>query len=213
MDITLESLGVEGQDVVIYQPFPYNHPGAPVILCRPNANATGNNYVVVVSGVIECSGQFINLLELLRVATPEDDIRIMLCSPGGNFPASMMLVNSTLACAANVTVISTGEACSAASMWLCLAPKGEAQALSHIMFHKTSHGDYGRTDDIVERAQSINAFCSYIFDKICQKNLLTKEEYDKLVEEKQDLYFRGSIFNERLKTPVQNLSTNTNEVM
>lgn len=118
-------------------------------------------------------------LQLIRMATPEDSIRIVINSPGGVVSIAMAYVNAMAESAANIVTHAEGNVCSAGTiLWLA----GEDRTVSPLtlfMFHNYQGGTWGDGANMHSQVVFEKAY----FERLVERfygGVLSKEEISRI---------------------------------
>lgn len=114
-------------------------------------------------------------LQLIRMATPDDSIRIVINSPGGVVSIAMAYVNAMAESAANIVTHAEGNVCSAGTVLWLASEERTVSPLTMFMFHNYQGGTWG--DGANMHSQII--FEKAYFERLVERfygNVLTEEE-------------------------------------
>ena len=105
-------------------------------------------------------------LQLIRMATPDDSIRIVINSPGGVVSIAMAYVNAMAESAANIVTHAEGNVCSAGTVLWLAGEERTVSPLTMFMFHNYQGGTWG---------DGANMHSQIIFEKAYFEFHLAKE--------------------------------------
>ena len=146
--------------------------------------------------ILEFTEEFKKLeLDLLKKAidtpgwTPE--IRINICSDGGELFSGLAAMNILEKSRVNVITIATG-ACSSAATFMLLGGKERRMGKNaHILIHQLStNGFWGKFEDLKEEMKSCAKFMDTITKTYKEKTKIPEKELGKLM--KKDIYLNSS---------------------
>ena len=118
-------------------------------------------------------------LQLIRMATPDDSIRIVISSPGGVVSIAMAYVNAMAESAANIVTHAEGNVCSAGTVLWLAGEERTVSPLTMFMFHNYQGGTWG--DGANMHSQII--FEKAYFERLVERfygNVLTEEEINRI---------------------------------
>ena len=118
-------------------------------------------------------------LQLIRMATPDDSIRIVINSPGGVVSIAMAYVNAVAESAANIVTHAEGNVCSAGTVLWLAGEERTVSPLTMFMFHNYQGGTWG--DGANMHSQII--FEKAYFERLVERfygNVLTEEEINRI---------------------------------
>jgi ATP-dependent protease ClpP protease subunit len=69
---------------------------------------------------------------------------------------------------------------------------------STLMIHMPSGGQSGKTMDIADECSQLNEYFAYLLRTI-GKGLITEDEFDLIINRREDTFFPADVINERLK--------------
>ena len=118
-------------------------------------------------------------LQLIRMATPDDSIRIVINSPGGVVSIAMAYVSAMAESAANIVTHAEGNVCSAGTILWLAGEERTVSPLTMFMFHNYQGGTYG--DGANMHSQII--FEKEYFDRLISRfydGVLTDEEINRI---------------------------------
>lgn len=114
-------------------------------------------------------------LQLIRMATPDDSIRLVINSPGGVVSVAMAYVNAIAESAANIVTHAEGNVCSAGTVLWLAGTERTVSPLTVFMFHNYQGGTWG--DGANMHSQIL--FEKEYFDRLIDRfynGVLTEEE-------------------------------------
>jgi len=140
---------------------------------------------------------YVDMIQQIRMAQPDDDIFIYLNNRGGLVDTGIQIINSFDECQGVVHTVVDGIAASiAAIMWLA---GHQRTVLNHgsLMLHNFSAGVSGKGHEIMETVMGYNSYILEMF-KLYTTPFLTDEEYAKMIDGK-DYWFSANQIRERLE--------------
>ena len=163
------------------------------VFSRENTSFVHDIYI---SGPIEDAGNYLQPINVLRFASPNDTVRIFLNCPGGNLYTTMQILNAMRDSSATVITIGDGEVASAASLILLSGDQIEIQENCIMMIHNTSCEMGGKTNDITRSAIFNDKQARAMYKKI-YSGFLTDDELNRVMEG-QDYWFDSEEIEKRL---------------
>ena len=177
-------------------------PQTPVIQIYETRNSTNHNdYVVYISQCILNEGNYYaELITLLKTLTSASKVVVYIGSPGGSLYSGAMIASAIRNCKAEVTTVAIGVVASAAALIWSYGKRRIAMPGSMLMFHMSSHGDYGNSAEIKIRAENTVRYVKEIaIDPLVAQGLLTAEEAEIIIDRRRDLYLDSDTINARLE--------------
>ena len=131
----------------------------------------------------------IHLLHILETATPDMTITFYMSGPGGAADVAARMASAIDTTQATVHTVATGDCASTAAMIWSFGHTRYVEPGACVMFHMSSHGDMGNSDNVYHSAVIIqNYIRSMLFDSRIRGVVLTDEEVTQLVEDRRDIY-------------------------
>lgn len=149
---------------------------------------TSVRWVVYITKIGDVS-DYVMLIDILHRATEQDEVVIMLNTPGGNVIAGINVVVAMLACKGKITTIAVGDCASCGSFIWSFGHTIIAGKTSRIMYHQSTHGDLDKSVAVYENAADVIKYLNVLYGMIISKGLITEAEYAKMLTEKADLNF------------------------
>ncbi|QEQ95000.1 hypothetical protein pEaSNUABM56_00225 [Erwinia phage pEa_SNUABM_56] len=118
-------------------------------------------------------------LQLIRMATPDDSIRIVINSPGGGVAIAMAYVNAIAESAANIVTHAEGQVCSAGTILWLASDERTVSPLTIFMFHNYQGGTYGDGANMHSQV----TFEKVYFDRLIDRfygSVLSQEEISRI---------------------------------
>lgn len=159
---------------------------------------TRTHYTVYVDKQINATEQFIPAIEVLRNASEEDTVTIILNTPGGSLAATDSFLHAMRGCRGEITVQGSGYVASAGTLILLEADNVELTNDVIIMFHSASFGAYGQHEQAVKQMQYFDKHLKQFTEK-SYKYFLTDDELNSLLHHNAEIYMGAEEFIERMK--------------
>lgn len=150
---------------------------------EPIGNSTngGTEYMVLLTSSIEDIDLYIDLLELLAVATEKDVINICIDSPGGYVCTGVIISTAILDCKAKVITRACGLCASAGSLIWSAGHFCTVMPTATLMWHMSSHMDMGNSLDIKQNADlQVKYVKELLLNKSLEKGHITEEEINSI---------------------------------
>lgn len=145
-------------------------------------------YKVFINGVIKEPRIYVKLICKLLNASKYDKFDIYFKSPGGSVMSGYMILNAMQTSKAHINTVAYGVIASVASTLWSFGDTVGLAPWATIMYHMSTHGDYGRSKQIAERATDMVGYIEFVTRRIMDRGLITAEEYKRLVEDKADVF-------------------------
>lgn len=155
-------------------------------------------YNVLLYDVITLPKYYMPLFRLCSKATERDEINVYGDSIGGNLATAISIAVAIKNTKAKTKMIALGDIMSAMTVIIDCGENTEISKYAHFMFHMSSSGGMGNTTQVIEVNQQT---FGYILDylKVAVKNKsITTEEFDLIVNRRQDVYITGQEMAKRL---------------
>ena len=115
------------------------------------------------------------------------EIRINICSDGGEMFAGLSAMNVIEKCRVKVVTIAQGACCSAASFMLLGGHERRMGKNAHVLIHQLStNGFWGKFEDLKNEMDSCSKFMDMITKVYGEKTEIPEKEFKKLM--KKDIY-------------------------
>jgi ATP-dependent protease ClpP protease subunit len=177
-------------------------PDSPVISIIERKNpANQNDYMVFISQYIMDDGSYYaELTTLLKTLTAASKVVIFIGSPGGSLNVGAIIASAVKSCKAEVTTVAIGVVASAAALIWSYGHKRIIQDGAVLMFHMSSHTDYGNSADVKARAENTVRYVNEVAIKpLVDDGLLTAAEAETIVDGRRDLWLDSSVVASRLE--------------
>lgn len=173
-----------------------------IVITEIPTAANFNDYTVYISQAISCEGcYYAELITLLRTLTAASKVMILISSPGGSLHTGAMIASAIKASKAEVTTSAIGMVASAAALIWSYGHIRKAAVGSVLMFHMSSHGDYGNSKMIKMTAENTVKYVKAVaIDPLVKEGLLTAEEAETIVDKRRNLWLDYKTINARLES-------------
>lgn len=118
-------------------------------------------------------------LQLIRMAAPDDSIRIVINSPGGAVAIAMAYVNAMAESAANIVTHAEGQVCSAGTILWLASEERTVSPLTIFMFHNYQGGAYGDGANMHSQIMFEKAYFDRLIDRF-YSGILSEEEISRI---------------------------------
>lgn len=162
-----------------------------------NKQKTVNEVDAYIDQNVHAPFYYRNLLQFLRMAEPEDTVRIWVNTKGGYLDSALQIIDAMAASKGKVIVVMSGEVMSAGSMIALGAPNVIVGEQARMMIHCARYGVGGKSPDIIDRV----AFETRELDSIMKRiyeGFLTESELKRVMEGKE-MYFNADEIISRLE--------------
>ena len=199
----LESLHPHGE--IVSQTFtceddPETKVKYPEVPIKITETEDGIIYRVNLFGPIYLPKYYHKLISYLETASEKSTFIILISSPGGDIELGTIIGSAICNTRARVIGVAVGPICSAATyLWSCCHQQMILDG-SLFLFHMSTHGDYGVSTLVMDRA---SALIAYVKDKLLgisiAKGHLTQEEFTSIVTQSKDIIVDADTMRERLR--------------
>lgn len=181
----------------------------PYVMEFEGQDGSKNYDIYMLCDIGYCDGFATDIINILNHAKSDSTVRFFINSPGGSLEAGAQVCAAMSRTEAETVTIACGMVASAAALIWSYGKKKLVEPGSYIMFHMSSHGDCGNSEDIRSSAENLVEYVKYIaLDPVLAMGLLTDPEASDLIEKRMDIYLDSAEITKRLK---QNISTQSGE--
>ena len=160
----------------------------------------GIRYCAYVTGTILDVENYVDLIDTLIMASPEDEYFIFIDSPGGMIASGGIIASAVHHSRAKVYTVARGICASAAAL-IHSAAKKENQMVGDfavMMYHMSSHFDMGTSTKILERAANqVRYVNECLLNKALADGHFTQEEFNK-IQTGEEIFIPASEFLRRV---------------
>lgn len=198
-------------DVPIYANKVENIPYCPITIL-PNQDGSVV-YTAYITGPIAEVTEYIELIDILQIATPKDIVYIYIDSPGGYVYTGTAICSSIRRCSAKVITIARGMCASAGSLIWSAGHECRVEPLALLMYHMSSHMDFGNSVQIMRNAEdTVKYIRKCLTLEAIRKGHITQEELDTLTDKQQDIYINAEEMQKRLNANKSGKPINLDEL-
>lgn len=175
-------------------PLPY----CPIKMCP--IPGKGIRYCAYITGTILDVENYVDLIDTLIMAAPEDEYYIFLDSPGGMIASGGIIASAIHHSRANVYTVARGICASAAALIHSAAKKENQLAgdFAVMMYHMSSHFDMGSSTKILERAANqVRYVNECLLNKALADGHFTQDEFNK-IQTGEEIFIPASEFLHRV---------------
>ena len=186
----------EGVNIPMPRPFG----GTPPVITstKRTDGVDGVHVTVQLVGEIGPITQYLELLEVLDTATENDEVEIMIDTPGGDVYTTSTIVERMENCRGNVITTASGLVASAGSFLWFYGKEKRVNRWAKFMIHCSSHGDFGRSLSILETSERLVKFMKELGLEMLGAGLITRAQYVEAFENKADVELSAATVRARL---------------
>lgn len=186
----------EGVNIPMPRPFG----GMPPVITRSKRTdgVDGIHVTVQLVGEIGPITQFLELIEVLDTATENDEVEIVIDTPGGDVYTTSAIVERMENCRGNVITTASGMVASAGSFLWFYGKEKRVNRWAKFMIHCSSHGDFGRSLSILETSERLVKFMKELGLEMLGAGLITRAQYVEAFENKADVELSAATVRARL---------------
>lgn len=152
-----------------------------------------------ITGIITDVYDYVDLLEILNVATAADKIYIFIDSPGGFVSTGAHIASCISRCKAKVITVARGICASAGSLIWSAGDVCLLSPFAVFMYHMSSHMDFGNSYGIMRRASNMVTYVKTVLLKNAyDKGHITDEDMDNLANNTKNVYIDAVTMQKRL---------------
>lgn len=158
---------------------------------------------VYISKEIGPPSEYIDLINRLRNAQPQDLFYIHLNTPGGYVDTGVQIINAMRDCPARIITVLDGTVCSMGSLIFLAANEYMVHDNCRLMFHNYSGGMYGKGNEQVAQLESTVEWFSQMFADTCYP-FLSEDEINSVLFG-HDIWLNSEETRKRLQKVVKHL--------
>lgn len=136
-------------------------------------------YDILLDEEIKQPSYYRNAYQALRCAKPDETVRIIISTPGGNLTSAIIFKNLIEDCVADVIGVLEGEAFSAGSMILLSCPNIRIQPYTTLMCHSAAFGSTGIVQQVRDHVEFTGRHAETVMEEV-YKDFLSPEEFSDL---------------------------------
>ncbi|MGM0422942.1 MAG: ClpP family protease [Pseudomonadota bacterium] len=125
---------------------------------------------------------FVSALFLLENEKPDEEITVMINSPGGSVTAGLAMYDAMRNCSAPIKTVVSGMAASMGSILLCAGDERYATKNARVMIHQPSGGGQGTATDTHTGQKLIDKMWDDLTDIYVAHSGTPHEVWDKLLQ-------------------------------
>jgi len=156
---------------------------------------------VYLSKEIGPPSDYIELIDKMRSAQPQDLIYIHLNTPGGYVDTGVQIINAMRDCPARIITVLDGTVCSMGSLIFLAADEFIVHENCRLMFHNYSGGTYGKGNEQIAQLESTVEWFTNMFYEVCFP-FLDEDEVDAVILG-HDIWLSSTQVKERLDKMVK----------
>lgn len=156
----------------------------------------GAMHTFYLSGTITAPENYIDVIESIRNAGPNDVVQIVINSGGGDLMTGLQLREAMLKSQAHIQCVVEGQCASAATMIFLAGHELVANEFSVFMFHNYSGGTFGKGGEMHEQISFERRWSIKLMQDI-YKDFLTKAEIVSMLDGK-DFWMTGGEVMDRI---------------
>lgn len=173
----------------------------------PLALPSGHTYIYRIYGPIEDPEHYIDLIDTLDTALPQDTITLYLNSPGGDLNGAISIIHAIMRTKAKVVSIADGEVASAATLLLFAAEEIWVSTYSYFMAHDASHGLRGKVSETLKGVTATSSLVKKIYTDLYSP-FMSEQEIQDIIDGK-DMYLSSEELYDRVCSAVDKYNEET----
>lgn len=167
----------------------------------PLLEGKGRRVMIPICNSIMDMRKVIVVLHTINSLTPDDELIVNICSPGGDVVSGVQIAVAISNCKAKVVrthALGIMAGSIAAIIWTAGRIRTCSKSTS-IMYHGASMMAGGKAADIAESASQNNEYIFKLIQMAVNQGLVTQDEYNSIVCDRKNVYIPGHVMQERLK--------------
>lgn len=167
-------------------------------------------YICTIDYFVSKADPYFHIVHLLGNAVEGDEVVFNIYSYGGSVETGCVIINAIKNTKAKVTTVALGLCASIAAMiWSC-GHERVVEDGATIMYHMPSGMVYGKTADNEEESKQIQEYFAEFMKEVA-KDILTEEEFAKIISRRMDLFIPASTIKARMAVTNEKQEGATNE--
>jgi len=162
------------------------------------AQKTSNVFTIFIDNQISSAQDFRNATQVFHLATPDDEVNVILASPGGSIDGGMAFLQAEQECRGRITYFGSGVVASMAAIILCNAEEFTLHPHSSVMLHSASFGAGGPAIDTERYSTFMRSQCENFMNFYCS-GVLSRDELKNIYNNKFEMWLTSSEFVDRWK--------------
>jgi ATP-dependent protease ClpP protease subunit len=162
---------------------------------------TGLEHAFYLVGEITEAEDYTDWFHIIRLAAPEDIVKIYINSPGGSLFTGIQLLRVLRETRAKVVVVVEGNCASAATIPVMVADEIQVSDHSVFMFHNYSGGIIGKGGEMYKQIMHQYAWSKKLLEDV-YRNFLTQEEINRILEN-DDVWMDEETFFARIQKRIE----------
>lgn len=150
-----------------------------------------------ISGVIKEAENYIDMIHIIRNASPADQVVIHINSVGGVLDTALQITGAMIESEASITCSVEGSCMSAATLIFLAADNFQVNEHSIFMLHNYSSGAYGKGGELFDQISHEKVWSTKLLNSV-YAGFLTKKEIRSILDNK-DIYMDAEEAIKRLK--------------
>ena len=131
----------------------------------------------------------VDIIQILDSATSDVTVIFYLSGPGGAADVAARVISAMQTTEATVKTYASGECASSSALMWAYGHERYVEPGSCVMFHMSSHGDQGNTENVYDSALVIQKYIRGIMlDPKIRGPVLHEDEITALTEDRRDIY-------------------------
>ena len=131
----------------------------------------------------------VDIIQILDSATADTTVIFYLSGPGGAADVAARVISAMQTTAATVKTYAAGECASSSALMWAYGHERYVEPGSCVMFHMSSHGDQGNTENVYDSALVIQKYIRGIMlDPKIRGPVLHEDEITALTEDRRDIF-------------------------
>ena len=159
---------------------------------------TDHKFVLSICGKIQGPAAYIPVVVLLNAMTEEDELTILVDSPGGDLLIAIDLVTAITNCKGTVIGIGIGAVQSAGSFIYAFCPKRSCMDGAMVMYHGPLFSMAGKGTALSDYATIIGEYVEYITQVSIAAGILSEDEWNAVKTSKSMAFISGKEIRTRL---------------
>ena len=180
------------EGVNIPMPRPFGGTPPTITSTKRTDGVDGVHVTVQLVGEIGPITQYLELLAVLDAATENDEVEIMIDTPGGDVYTTAAIVERMENCRGNVITTASGLVASAGSYLWFFGKEKRVNRWAKFMIHCSLHGDSGRSLSILETSEKLVKYMKELGLEMLGAGLITRAQYVDAFENKADVELTAS---------------------
>lgn len=153
---------------------------------------------IYITDIVREPWWYSEIISLLSRLSENDEVHCYIHTDGGYLTSAQLIAHALVMTKAATHAYSVGKVISAGTVIFAACKYYHIFDESTFLFHPARGHAMGKTADVTATSTALQNFVMFLLKKMNQANLITTEEFDKLIKSSADLYISGNTIKTRI---------------